>query len=106
MKHEIITLENVQIIGMAKEIAFCKGHFSPHGIMVYCPHHYCCRYRHVRSHTRGTFHKTERSAKVQVNLSFCSRSSVHSSHFCTVYPKCLAVSAIMRYFAASYNYKF
>ncbi len=25
MKHEIITLENVQIIGMAKEIAFCKG---------------------------------------------------------------------------------
>ena len=25
MKYEIITLENVQIIGMAKEIAFCKG---------------------------------------------------------------------------------
>ena len=25
MKHEIITLENVPIIGMAKEIAFCKG---------------------------------------------------------------------------------
>ena len=25
MKHEIITLANVQIIGMAKEIAFCKG---------------------------------------------------------------------------------
>ena len=25
MKHEIITLENVQIIGMSKEIAFCKG---------------------------------------------------------------------------------
>ena len=26
MKHEIITLENVQVIGMAREIAFCKGH--------------------------------------------------------------------------------
>jgi hypothetical protein len=25
MKHEIITLDGVQIIGMAKEIAFCKG---------------------------------------------------------------------------------
>ena len=25
MKYEIITLENVQIIGMVKEIAFCKG---------------------------------------------------------------------------------
>ncbi|MBO7417995.1 MAG: DUF3795 domain-containing protein [Bacteroidaceae bacterium] len=25
MKHEIVTLENVQIIGMAKEIPFCKG---------------------------------------------------------------------------------
>ncbi len=25
MKHEIITLADVQIIGMAKEIAFCKG---------------------------------------------------------------------------------
>ena len=25
MKHEIITLVGVQIIGMAKEIAFCKG---------------------------------------------------------------------------------
>ena len=24
MKHEIITLDGVQIIGMAKEIAFCK----------------------------------------------------------------------------------
>ena len=30
MKHEIITLENVQIIGMAKEIAFCKGQVCPH----------------------------------------------------------------------------
>ena len=25
MKHEIITLADVQIIGMAKEIEFCKG---------------------------------------------------------------------------------
>ena len=25
MKYEIITLDGVQIIGMAKEIAFCKG---------------------------------------------------------------------------------
>lgn len=26
MKHEIVILENMQMIGMAKEIAFCKGH--------------------------------------------------------------------------------
>ena len=28
MKYEIITLENVQIIGMVKEIAFCKAIIS------------------------------------------------------------------------------
>ena len=28
MKHEIITLADVQIIGMAKEIEFCKGQKS------------------------------------------------------------------------------
>ena len=30
MKHEILSLENVQIIGMAKEIVFCKGHEESH----------------------------------------------------------------------------
>jgi CDP-diacylglycerol--glycerol-3-phosphate 3-phosphatidyltransferase len=40
-------------------------HCCSHNSMVNHPSRHCGSHCHVRSHTRGTFHKTERSAKVQ-----------------------------------------